>query len=72
MGDVTYEIAVNKLVGGMYRANWICSACNEEGAWAPISGDPAQAVQIAKLGVEVHHSMLHHNGTAIRTIRHPR
>jgi len=69
LGDVTYEIAVNKLAGGMYRANWTCSACDEEGAWAPLSADPAQAVQIAKLGLEVHHSMLHHNGTAIRPIR---
>jgi hypothetical protein len=69
LGDVMYEIAVNKLAGGMYRANWTCSACAEEGAWAPLSADPAQAVQIAKLGLEVHHSMLHHNGTAVRPTR---
>ena len=69
LGDVTYEIAVSRLPGGMDRANWTCSACEEEGAWAPLSADPAQVVQIAKLGLEVHHSILHHNGMAVRPTR---
>ena len=59
LGDVTYNINVDLATYGMYRAEWKCSECDERGAWAPLSGDPISAVELAKLGLEVHHSLLH-------------
>jgi hypothetical protein len=43
----------------MFQAEWTCSECDEKGAWAPLSGDPLKAAELAKLGLEVHHSFLH-------------
>jgi len=59
LGDVTYDIHVKVASNGMYRAEWTCSECGETGAWAPLSGDPTKAAELAKLGMEVHHSFLH-------------
>jgi hypothetical protein len=59
MGDVVYDISVKRFSEGMHRAIWTCSACKEEGAWAPISADPEQAFQSAIVGLEVHHNFVH-------------
>ena len=59
LGGVTYNVAVQELPDGMYRATWYCSACDEEGAWAPLSMEINQAVDLARLALEVHHGFLH-------------
>ncbi len=59
LDDVTYDVAVNVVSNGMFQAEWTCSACGEKGAWAPLSGDPTNAAELAKIGLEVHHSFLH-------------
>jgi hypothetical protein len=59
VGDVHYEIRVVILSDGMYRASWSCSACGEDGPWAPLSADPEQAMTSAMVGIEVHHSFVH-------------
>ena len=59
LGGVTYDITVSVVSNGMYRAEWTCSECVEKGVWAPLSGDPTNAAELAKLGIEVHHSFLH-------------
>jgi hypothetical protein len=62
IGNVTYKINVNGENGGMFRATWTCSNCNEKGAWSPVSSDAKQAVELAKIGMEIHHSLLHSSG----------
>ena len=59
LGDVTYDLVVNAISNGIFQAKWTCSECAETGAWAPLSGDPIKAAELAKLGLEVHHSFLH-------------
>ena len=59
LGEVTYDIAINVVSNEMFRAEWTCSECGEKGVWAPLSGDPIRAAELAKLGLEVHHSFLH-------------
>lgn len=66
IGGVRYSIAVTKISGNMYRASWSCSECKEEGAWAPLSADPKQAVEMARFGLEAHHTFLHQNGALKR------
>ena len=65
LDGVKYDITVCIVSKGIYRADWTCSECREKGAWSPLSGDPVQAVQLAKVGLEVHHSFLHQRGPAL-------
>ena len=66
---VRYDIAVSMVSAGIFRAVWTCSECSEEGAWSPLSGDPIQAVELAKVGLEVHHAFLHRGLLARRVPR---
>ena len=59
LDGVRYDITVSSVSEGIFRADWTCSKCNEEGACSPLSGDPIQAVALAKVGLEVHHAFLH-------------
>jgi hypothetical protein len=59
MGDIVYDITVKRFSEGIHRATWTCSACKEEGAWAPVSADPAQALASASIGIDVHHAFVH-------------
>jgi len=59
IGGVTYHITISRLSAEIYRADWTCSECGEDGAWSPLSGDPLQAAKLAKVGLQVHHSLLH-------------
>jgi len=59
LNGIKYEIDVRPFSGGMYQACWRCSACDEDGAWAPVSGDRCQAIELAEAGLEVHHAFLH-------------
>jgi hypothetical protein len=61
-----YNITVRKVSEEMYRASWSCTQCKEEGAWAPLSADPKQAVEMARFGLEAHHTFLHHGGAVKR------
>jgi hypothetical protein len=67
LDGVSYDITVSIVSDGIYRADWTCSECGEEGAWSPLSGDPIQAVELAKVGLEVHHAFLH-RGLAVRRL----
>ena len=55
---VIYDICVTER-GGMYRAAWVCSECCEQGAWAPTSGTAAQAIDLAEIGLRIHHALVH-------------
>jgi hypothetical protein len=59
LDGIKYNIHVTSLSGGMFRAEWKCAACSEDGAWAPISADSQQAIDLAKLGIGVHHAFVH-------------
>ena len=59
IGDVRYDITVNEFSENMHRATWTCSTCKEQGAWAPISANPGQAIESAIMGIEMHHSFAH-------------
>jgi hypothetical protein len=65
LGSVTYDIAVKHVSDGIYRADWICSLCNEKGAWSPLSGDPIKAMELAQVGLEVHHTFLHEHASKL-------
>ena len=60
LDGIKYDIHVISLSGGMFRAEWKCTACSEDGAWAPISADSQQAIDLAKLSIGVHHTFVHH------------
>ena len=60
LDGVKYFISLKSTPGGMFRADWKCSVCQEDGAWAPISADPTEATRLAQAGLEVHHSFLHY------------
>jgi len=55
---VTYDICITPC-GDMYRAAWVCAECCEQCAWAPISGSPAQASELAQIGLRMHHALVH-------------
>jgi hypothetical protein len=57
--DIKYDIIVKPFSSGMYQASWRCSACREDGAWAPISADPRNALELALAGLEAHHGFVH-------------
>jgi hypothetical protein len=59
IGDVRYDITVKPFSEGTFRATWICTSCNEEGAWAPVSADPGQAAESAIVGLQIHHTFVH-------------
>ena len=59
LDDVKYDIIVKPFSDEIYQASWRCSACHEDGAWAPLSGDAHQAVELAISGLEAHHGFLH-------------
>ena len=65
LDGVRYDITVSTVSDGIYRATWKCSECHEEGAWSPLSGDPVQAVHMAQVGIQVHHSLLHQHGSKV-------
>ena len=67
--DIRYDITVETFENAMCQAKWTCSACQEVGAWAPISVEPQQAVDLAVVGLELHHTIVHHNGSA-RLVKH--
>ena len=69
IGGVRYEITVVPYTEHMYRATWFCLVCDEEGAWAPVSLEVAQAIESATVGVEVHHSFCHGPGSVARMPR---
>jgi hypothetical protein len=58
VGGILYDIAVSGF-GDIYCAEWTCSTCHEVGAWAPVSGTPAQAIELARIAIGVHHAMVH-------------
>jgi hypothetical protein len=66
IGGVRYSITVTKVSDEMYRASWSCTECKEVGAWAPLSADPKQAVEMARFGLEAHHTFLHQGGVVKR------
>jgi hypothetical protein len=57
-GGVHYEIVVDEF-DDYYRAEWTCDNCGESGAWAPISATPDGAMELAKLALRIHHSLVH-------------
>ena len=59
LDGVAYEISLTPFSGGLHRATWICSECDEPGAWAPISCDAREAIRMANAGLEVHHALVH-------------
>jgi hypothetical protein len=61
-GGVWYTVRLTEYSPGLHRAIWSCLDCDEEGAWAPVSGEPAQAIELAKQGIEIHHSFVHARG----------
>jgi hypothetical protein len=69
ISGVHYDITTQAFGSDMFRAVWSCSACDEVGAWAPISAKASQAVEMAKVGVRIHHAFLHQGGTAPRRPR---
>ena len=56
--SVKYDICVTER-DGMYQAAWVCHECCEQGAWAPTSGSASQASDLAQLGLQIHHSLVH-------------
>jgi hypothetical protein len=58
LGGVVYEITTHEF-GALYRAEWVCEQCREAGAWAPISSTPEQAIDLAEIGLRVHHTLVH-------------
>jgi hypothetical protein len=55
---LVYEISTHEF-GSFYRAEWVCEQCQETGAWAPISATPEQAIELAEIGLRVHHTLVH-------------
>ena len=62
LDGVHYEISVSQFAGEFHRATWTCTDCSEEGAFAPISADVEHAIALAKVCVNMHHSLLHQRG----------
>jgi hypothetical protein len=60
LGDVRYEITVSPFDQN-HRAEWRCERCGKTGAWAPISDSADGAFELAKLALEIHHSLVHHD-----------
>jgi hypothetical protein len=58
LGGILYEIVVTRFED-VYRAEWTCPRCGESGSWAPVSGTPEQAIELADLAIGVHHSLVH-------------
>jgi len=59
LAGVKYEIAITNLGEDSFRAAWMCRACCEMGAWAPVVPTEEEAIQAARLGLEVHHAIVH-------------
>ena len=68
LNDVRYDITVTPFTGEIYQASWSCSECHEDGAWAPVSVDPHQAIELAIAGLEAHHGFLHGRDKITRRI----
>jgi hypothetical protein len=60
LGGVLYEITVSSF-GDMYRADWTCSECGEAGCWSPVSQSFDQAIESARIAIQVHQSLAHEN-----------
>ena len=62
LDGIEYQITVIPIFDGMFRASWVCPTCDEKGAWEPLSGDPVQAIEMAKVALRMHHTILHRRG----------
>ena len=59
---IHYEICVAEIAEGFFRARWNCPDCAETGAYAPISAEAGQAIDLAKVCIKMHHGLLHQRG----------
>jgi hypothetical protein len=66
LDGMRYEISVSQFVEGFHRATWTCTECSETGAFAPISADVEHAIALAKVCVNMHHSLLHQRGPVLK------
>jgi hypothetical protein len=58
-GGVRYEILVIEQSAGLFQASWSCGRCGENGALEPIATTLDEVVTLARIGIRVHHQILH-------------
>jgi hypothetical protein len=61
--QVEYDTSVVQCDTELFRATWICCECHEEGVLEPVASTAAEAIVLAKIGVSVHHALLHQRGS---------
>jgi hypothetical protein len=58
MGDVTYRVFIRR-DGTAFRATWSCSHCQERAPFEPVADSEQEAVDAARIGIQVHHNLVH-------------
>ena len=62
---IRYDICISRR-GPLYRAAWVCASCCEQGAWAPVSSTAERASELAQIGLQSHHCLVHQASSRLK------
>jgi hypothetical protein len=67
IGNVNYDIGVKEREDGRFAVSWVCLTCCEQGPPTPAADTVERAIEVAHVGLRIHHSLTHHSAGAITT-----
>jgi hypothetical protein len=59
IGNVNYDIGVKEREDGRFLVSWVCLACCEQGPPAPAVETVEKAIEVAHVGLRIHHNLTH-------------
>jgi hypothetical protein len=59
VGGITYDIFIKDGGGGDFSASWVCQKCCEQSTWRAKAPTWEGAIELAKVGAQIHHSFMH-------------